>query len=41
MVKSALSAGMYKVELVTQYSSGHSALQEPRIAVFEHVLTVL
>ena len=36
----ALSAGTYKVEVVTQYSSGSSLLKQPRTAVFDRLLTV-
>ncbi len=37
---SALSAGIYKVKLVTQYSgSGGITLKEPRNGIFDKILT--
>jgi hypothetical protein len=37
-----LDAGIYKLEIATQFSgNNHSQLKEPRTAVFERILTVL
>ncbi|MDR2138884.1 MAG: DUF4469 domain-containing protein [Tannerella sp.] len=36
----ALAAGTYQLEITTQYSGGGKALNEPRTAVFNSVLTV-
>ena len=36
----ALDAGNYTLEVVTQYSTGHSVIKNPRAAEFEHVLIV-
>jgi hypothetical protein len=35
-----LSAGTYKLEVTTQYSSGNGLLKDPRTTVFNRVLTV-
>jgi len=37
----ALTAGAYKLEVVTQFSAGNVILKEPRTAVFDKILTVL
>ncbi len=36
----ALSTGMYQLEVITQYSSGHNTIKETRTAVFDRLLTV-
>ncbi len=36
----SLKAGVYTLEIVTQYTSGNNLLKEPRTAAFEKVLTV-
>jgi len=36
----ALTAGAYKLEIVTQFSAGNVILKEPRTAVFDKILTV-
>ncbi|MDR0412154.1 MAG: DUF4469 domain-containing protein [Treponema sp.] len=36
----ALDAGAWKLEIVTQYSSGNTFLKEPRVLEFAHELTV-
>jgi thiol:disulfide interchange protein len=35
-----LTAGTYKVEVTTQYSSSNGVLKSPRTAVFDKILTV-
>jgi len=40
VVTPALTAGAYKLEVVTQFTSGRVPLKEPRTAVFDKILTV-
>jgi len=40
VVTPALTAGAYKLEIVTQFAAGKILLKEPRTAIFDKILTV-